>query len=185
MVEPAVTGRFGVVLLPDPATSQMFVEMSAALGTVGPSSIRLGLATNLPHVTVVHVDANVTTAAVLWNQVLARLDRSYDLETYAMYMRPSGDAVNLGAVAHCTGALRAAHEMAVRVAESCGLTVRSDAGDRYWPHVTLGRWDTPPTAAPTPRQDMLQTFEAVPVLARMGAHQTVAEVLAYQPTEGA
>ncbi len=169
----------GLVLLPDIRTSETLVALSAQLAKLGPSHVQLHTVNFRPHITVTHVESTSEAARVLWKAVSHDLDRIYEAETLAMYLRPSENRVWVGLDVRNTSALRLIHGKVAAVCSAQGLPLLTEAGDFYWPHITLGRWDAVPSA-PLPVETLpLTTFNVVPALALMGEHGTVVKVLAH------
>jgi hypothetical protein len=60
---------FGILLVPDAATTQRCIEASRRLDAAGPSMVVLDDETSHAHATVVHVSAGVEQARELWKAV--------------------------------------------------------------------------------------------------------------------
>jgi len=159
---------YGIVLLPDAATSQALIGLSAELCRVAPSSIQLGRATNLPHVTVVHIECGLDQAERLWREFVPELSAGI-AQTYALYLNARDDGrLFVGASVHKSAALAETQAAAVRLAATHGVTVHTATGDGYWPHITLGLWsEAPPVSLPVHAAALRATFSIRPALALM------------------
>lgn len=167
----------GLVLLPDEATSSQLIAASAELAALCPSQVILGATNSLPHISVIHLRLTPGDHEALWGELLTQMHQEYSAETTALYLKPHDDRVWVGVEVRKTSALTALHTEMLTLSLAHNLEVLSEPGDRYWPHITLGRWHSLPSAQPPLHTVINARFRAVPVLAEMGPHGTVERLL--------
>ena len=162
---------YGVVLLPDPETSDRCRAYSEELARLAPSELVLGSATTLPHITVVHARGGIGPARDLWDRIVAELGAPVQVEVEAIGIdiHPSEDVP--------APALLDLHRTVVGHVAGAGHDILSDHSDRYWPHITLGWWREPPHRLPSLPPLLSARFTARLHLTEMGRHGTVVGTL--------
>lgn len=167
----------GVVLLPNDDASQQCIDASSRLDAVSPSLVTLNTSDSRAHLTVVHVTADLSSADALWKSIVGQVNAA-DLESLALYLRPSEGTTWVGFDVRKTNALVALHNAVVDACQSEGLEILTEHGDAYWPHITLGRWPVLPSQQ-LPLDDIAfgRLGHATPALALMSEHGVVSKVI--------
>ena len=167
----------GLVLLPDEEASETFVRASSQIKG---SLVVLGRRM-YPHVTLAHIRCNRHASLDIWNGLLSDLDLGiFHLEAQRSYLRASDDGYFIGIDLQPSPALQRAHELCLRRCKEYAISVLTDAGTAYRPHLTLGFVDERPPvpiSAIVPTELETMTFSATPALALMGAYGTVTQVV--------
>ena len=133
---------YGIVLLPDTGYAQRCIEASAQINELTPSLVVLNSKDSRAHITVVHIEGDAGSASALWSAISIGTAAA-DAESIALHLRPSEGMVWVGFEVRKTSALVALHDKVVDICKSQALTILSEHGDKYWPHITLGRWPAP------------------------------------------
>ena len=169
---------YGIVMLPDAEAARGCCDYSRELGGLAPSEIRLGEDTCLPHITVVHVAAGIAAGHRVWDSLRDSLAGSIEVEGMGLGIHRSEEGTVPALVILPSPALLELHRRVREAVRRADQDIVSEHGERYWPHITLAWWRTPPDRFP-PLPDLLAArFRASPRLVEMGVHGTVVRTLA-------
>ncbi len=130
-----------VVLLPTEAESKQLCACSAALNEVAHSDLVLDGVTRLPHLTVVQFEMPVTDAEELWSQVQHLRGVATELLSECIAAAPNSAGDKLWVLLQFLRSTQLdtlqKQVMATDVAQR--YPARTELGDAYNPHITLGR----------------------------------------------
>lgn len=176
---------YGILLLPDEATSERLVAYArAVVGEQNPVMCVSGVLRT--HLTLLHVDADADAAAELWRRVGKVLPSEVSVSPSGVQVIPiaAGDyyvpqgGVYVGLEAQRLEDLAHAHRQVADAAADMALPTLSGAGPRFRPHVTLSVLDAEArhVTVPVPSAELLAPFTCRPAWGKLAPYGTFPEI---------